>query len=142
MTGFYYHTEEFEAAEVIRKCIKRLDQIPTETDSTHIDIRFREETSPSEIFDSNFAEDWIAPNYTDSGATYDVPISDLNEESKTKEAERLAESKGQFFAVEANVIVDGDTFTVSALVEIRGRAGDDKTEFYIEEYQLGAAGVE
>jgi hypothetical protein len=140
MTGFYYHTDDFSGSEVIRKCIKRLKDVPTECNE--IDIKFRQETAPSKIIGSNFAQDWVAPNYKDNIVEFDTPLPELNEESREKEINRLAEKKGQFFAVEAEVDAQGGEYIISALIEIRGRATGGKTEFYVEEYKQKPAGLD
>lgn len=140
MTGFYYHTDSFEGEEVIEKCVQRLDNIPDGFDD--VNVTRRTEVSPSQIIDSNLTDEWVAPNYTETIVEFDTPLDDLNEKSREKETQRLREEKGQFFMLEAEIGKDGAEFTVSALIEIRGRAGGGKTEFFIEEFQQGAAGID
>jgi protein subunit release factor A len=140
MTGFYYHTTDFKAEEVVQKCVKRLDDIPTDFDE--VTVLLREEASPSEILDTNLTEEWVAPNYTDTIVEFDTLYSELNEKSREKEIQRLREEKGQFFVLETEVVAGDTTYTVSALIEIRGRAGGGKTEFFVEEYQQGEAEID
>lgn len=139
MTGFYYHTDDFEGEEVITKCVKRLDGIPE--DFNGIEIQRREETPPADLIDSQLTKDWVAPNYTDTITEFDVPVINLNDKSKEKEIKRLEEQKGQLFVLEGVVKFDDTTTTVSALIEIRGRASGGKTEFFIEEYCEGESGI-
>jgi hypothetical protein len=139
MTGFYYHTDDFTAQEVIQKCVRRLDDVPDSFDE--LTVVLRTEVSPSQIIDSNLTNDWVAPNYTETVVEFDTPLDDLNEKSKRKEIDRLQGEKGQFFVLEAELEAGEEEYTVSALIEIRGRAGGGKTEFFVEEYQQGSAGV-
>jgi len=139
MTGFYYHTDDFAAREVIQKCVKRLDGVPDSFDE--LTVALRTEVSPGQIIDSNLTDDWVAPNYTETVVEFDTPLHELNEKSKGKEIERLREEKGQFFVLEVELEAGGAEYTVSALIEIRGRAGSGKTEFFVEEFQQGSAGV-
>lgn len=139
MTGFYYHTNDFAAREVIQKCVRRLDSVPDSFDG--LSVTLRAEVSPGQIIDSNLTDDWVAPNYTETVVEFDTPLDELNEKSKGKEIERLREEKGQFFVLEVELEAAGEEYTVSALIEIRGRAGGGKTEFFVEEFQQGSAGV-
>lgn len=132
MTGFYYHTDGFSGAEVAEKCAKRLDTIPE--DITDVTVERRDEVAPSKLFGPNLTAGWVAPNYTDMTVEYDTPYGDLNEKSQEKEEQRLKEQKGQLFVLEATLTAGGDTYSVSALIEIRGSAAGGKTEFFVEEF--------
>jgi hypothetical protein len=39
MTGFYYHTDDFTAQEVIQKCVRRLDDVPDSFDELTVVLR-------------------------------------------------------------------------------------------------------
>lgn len=139
MTGFYYHTDGFSEQEVAEKCAKRLDGVPSEFED--VSVNTRAEVTPSEVLDSMFADDWVAPNYTETIVDFDTPVSELNEKSLKKEVNRLREEKGQFIVVEVKGNADDETYTVSALIEIRGRVTGGKTEFFVEEFQEGEVGI-
>lgn len=139
MTGFYYHTDGFSEQEVAEKCAKRLDGVPPEFND--ISVNTRAEVTPTEVLDSVFADDWVAPNYTETIVDFDTPISELNEKSLEKEVNRFREEKGQFIVIEVEADADDETYTVSALIEIRGRVTGGKTEFFVEEFQEGEVGI-
>lgn len=139
MTGFYYHTGDFDASEVAEKCVKRLDDVPNDFDD--VTVEQREEVSPSEVIGSNLTEDWVAPNYTESIVEFDTPYEELNEKSQEKETQRLRDEKGQLFVLEVELDAGDSRYAISALIEIRGRAGGGKTEFFIEEFRQGDPGI-
>jgi hypothetical protein len=139
MTGFYYHTDGFSEQEIAEKCAKRLDGVPSEFED--VSVNTRAEVTPSEILDSALVEDWVAANYTETIVEFDTPIDELNEKSHEKEVKRLREEKGQFIVVEVEGDAGDETYTVSALIEIRGRVTGGKTEFFVEEFKEGKAGI-
>lgn len=139
MTGFYYHTDSFSEQEVAEKCAKRLDGVPPEFED--VSVNTRTEVEPSEILDSAFVGDWVAPNYTETIVEFDTPVSELNEKSREKEVSRLRDEKGQYIVIEVEGDAGDETYTVSALIEIRGRVSGEKTEFFVEEFKEGEAGI-
>ena len=134
--GFYYHSEDLEAEAILRKCANRLDDAPTDIDDT--DVTKREAVLVEDLIESEFTSDWMTTNYTESGAIQiDTPYPELNEESREKEQQHLKDKRGQFFYVIGEVSGGGTTVPISALAEIRGRAAEEKVEYFIEEYTLG-----
>ncbi|MHC3381759.1 hypothetical protein [Haloarcula sp. H-GB5] len=138
-SGFYYHTEEFDTDEFASKCSDRLEDLPQNPDDAA--LRTKKAVDPQDFFDSNLTADWKAANYGDNIVEFDVPYTELNDESREREMEVLSTSYGQFFIVELDVHADGEQHKCSALIEIRGRAQEGKTEFFIQELISGEAGV-
>jgi len=134
-TGFYYHSSELDAEEIIEKCVERLSTISGET--TNIQVNLKQESPPAEFIKTRFSDDWVYANHTEEGKKLDVPYSDLNKKSKRKARKRLIRKRGQFFVIEAEVKTTEGTYPVSALVEIRGQASKENTEYYIEEFYQG-----
>lgn len=138
--GFYYHSEDLDAGEILQKCATRLDEAPE--DVQEIDIQKREPILVEDLIESEFTSEWMTANYTESGAIQvDTPYPELNEESQKKEQEHLKEKRGQFFCVSGDIKGEETTTAISALVEIRGKATADKVEYFIEEYTAGNADV-
>ncbi|KZX46322.1 hypothetical protein [Haloarcula sp. K1] len=138
-SGFYYHTEEFDTDEFAGKCSDRLEDLPQNPDD--VALRTKKAVDPQDFFDSNLTADWKAANYGDNIVEFDVPYTELNDESREREMEVLSTSYGQFFIVELDVHADSEQHKCSALIEIRGRAREGKTEFFIQELISGEAGV-
>lgn len=138
-SGFYYHTEEFEPEEFASKCADRLDDIPQ--NPSEVVLRTKEAVDPQDFFDSNLTADWRAANYGEGIVDFDVPYTELNEESRERELEVLSTTYGQFFVVELDVQADGEQHRCSALIEIRGRVQEGKTEFFVQELISGEAGL-
>lgn len=138
-SGFYYHTEEFDPDEFASKCADRLEDIPQNPDE--VVLRTKEAVDPQDFFDSNLTEGWKTANYGDNIVEFDVPYDELNEESREREIEVLSTTYGQFFVVELDVQADGGQHKCSALIEIRGRAQEGKTEFFVQELISGEAGL-
>lgn len=134
--GFYYHSEDLEAEAILRKCAKRLDDAPT--DINNVDVTKRDAVLVEDLIESEFTSDWVTANYTESGAIQlDTPYPELNEESREKEQQHLKDKRGQFFYVIGEVSGERTTVPISVLAEIRGRAAEEKVEYFIEEYTLG-----
>ncbi|MFD1570403.1 hypothetical protein [Halorubrum laminariae] len=134
--GFYYHSEDLEAETILRKCANRLDDAPTDIDD--IEVTKRDAVLAEDLIESEFTSDWVTANYTESGAIQlDTPYPELNKESREKEQQHLKDKRGQFFYVIGEVSGEGTTVAISALAEIRGRAAEEKVEYFIEEYTLG-----
>lgn len=138
-SGFYYHTEEFDPEEFASKCADRLEDIPQ--NPSEVVLRTEEAVDPQDFFDSNLTADWRAANYGEDIADFDVPYTELNEESRERELEVLSTTYGQFFVVELDVQADGEQHRCSALIEIRGRVQEGKTEFFVQELISGEAGL-
>lgn len=138
-SGFYYHTEEFDPEEFASKCADRLEDIPQ--NPSEVVLRTKEAVDPQDFFDSNLTADWRAANYGGGIVDFDVPYNELNEESRERELEVLSTTYGQFFVVELDVQADGEQHRCSALIEIRGRVQEGKTEFFVQELISGEAGL-
>lgn len=131
-TGFYYHTDDFDAEEFAAKCGERLDDIPADPDT--VTLETKQQVEPADFFDSTFTDGWKTANYDDDDVIeYDVPYAELNDESRKREIAHLANTYGQFFVVVLSVESGESTRYCSALIEIQGRAESGKTAFYIKE---------
>lgn len=139
-SGFYHHTEVFEAEEVAQKCAAKMEEVPDDIEETI--VRDEGPVEMDKLFDSKFAEEWLGPNYEDGAVTFDVPYPELNEESRERESEFLIEKRGQFIYFIADVQGNSEQKRISGLVEIRGRVEAGKVEFFIEEYVIGDPGFE
>jgi hypothetical protein len=137
--GFYFHDKDFDVEEVAKRVSSKLDDAPD--DIKEVVKKTRDAMEMDDLFESRFTNEWTGPNYTNGMADFDTPYSDLNARSRAKEKNHLRKMKGQFFYFVAEVIGESNTETVSCLVEIRGRAADDKTEFFIQEYLVGSPGI-
>lgn len=134
--GFFYHSAELNGSEILEKCAERLEEAPDVVEE--IEIEKRDAVLVEDLVDSEFTYEWVTANYTDEGAIQiDTPYPKLNEQSREKEQKHLKEKRGQFFYVIGEVSGGGETATISALAEIRGRASEEKVEYFIEEFRLG-----
>lgn len=138
-SGFYYHTEEFDQEEFASKCADRLEDIPQDPDE--VVLRTKEAVDPQDFFDSNLTANWKATNYGEEIVDFDVPYGELNDKSREQEIEVLSTTYGQFFVVELDIQADNEQHRCSALIEIRGRVQDGKTEFFVQELINGEAGL-
>jgi len=139
-SGFFYHTEVFEAEEVAQKCAAKMEEVPNNIEE--IIVRDEGPVEMDTLFDSKFAQEWLGPNYEGDSVTFDVPYPELNEDSRERESEFLIEKRGQFIYFIADVQGNHEQKRISGLVEIRGRVEAGKVEFYVEEYVLGDPGFE
>jgi hypothetical protein len=134
-SSFYYHTKQFDQEEFAAKCLQHLDTLPAEFEE--VGVKMKEQVGPEEFFDSRLTSDWETANHTETGIELDVPYPDLNEESKQQEIEHLRETHGQFFIIVLRIESENERSTCSALIEIHGKAGGGKTEFYVQELIKG-----
>ena len=138
-SGFYYHTETFEAEAFAVKCAARLEGFPSEIDD--VAVRKKQPVDPEDFFDSNLTDDWETVNYGETTMEFDVPYSALNEQSREREMEHLSDGYGQFFVMVLDIQSADNQYRCSALIEIRGRAQGGKTEFFVQELIEGEPGL-
>ena len=134
--GFFYHSEDLDAAEILEKCAERLEEAPDVVET--IEIEKRDAVLVEDLVEEEVASEGLTANHTDGRTSQiDTPYPELNEKNREKEQKHLKEKRGQFFYVIGEVSGEGETTPISALAEIRGRASEEKVEYFIEEFRLG-----